>query len=80
MELNLCKSFETEGEKERMRVDGFTWLVRGLGSSQIECLMVAYTMKHSAHANQRRRGISHHPEYDVTAFSWGRTREEGKKK
>lgn len=34
--------------------------------------MGAYTMKRSTHANQCRRGISHHPEYGVTAFSWGR--------
>lgn len=31
------------------------------GWSQIECLMDAYTMKRSVHANQCRRGISHHP-------------------
>lgn len=29
-------------------------------------------MKRSTYANQCRRGISHHPEYGVTAFSWGR--------
>jgi len=34
--------------------------------------MDAYTMKRSGHANQCRGGISHHPEYGVTAFSWGR--------
>jgi len=34
--------------------------------------MGAYTMKRSTHVNQCRRGISHHPEYGVTAFSWGR--------
>lgn len=61
-----------------MRVDGFTWLVRGVKSNRmLNGCVHNETLGPCESASPR--DFAPLPEYVVTAFSWGRTREGEKK-